>query len=187
MSAPKEEKKGKYFTLAPAAIHKLCKELVQLYHTDLDSAAVKVDIVMAFHDPEGDSFALEKDGHRCLGIASNITLKNRVKGMGDCEILLDGDAWDGLPDKQKAALLDHELEHFEVKRDKVGNFMFDDLTRPLIKLRPHDRQVGFFDNVARRHRSDSMEVEQLRKMFIEAGQVYLPFVQDLGDGEEGEK
>jgi len=41
--------------------------------------------------------------------------------------------------------------------------------------------------VARRHRSDSMEVEQLRKMFIEAGQVYLPFVQDLGDGEEGEK
>lgn len=187
MSAPKEEKKGKTFTLAPMAIHQLCKELIELYHSDLDTASVKVDIVMAFRDPDGEAPAMEKDGHRVLGQAKTITLKDRVKGMGDCEIILDGDAWDGLPEKQKAALLDHELEHFEVKRDKEGEFVFDDLTRPVIKLRSHDRQFGWFDTVAMRHRSDSMEIHQLRKLFTEGGQIYLPFVKDLGDEETAGK
>jgi hypothetical protein len=97
--------------------------------------------------------------------------------------MLDGDAWDGLPDKQKAALMDHELEHFEVKRDKVGDFVMDDLNRPVIKIRHHDRQFGWFDTIAMRHRSDSMEVHQLRKLFTEEGQVYLPFIKDLADEE----
>ncbi|MEI7534227.1 MAG: putative metallopeptidase [Verrucomicrobiae bacterium] len=187
MSEPKEEKKGKYFTLAPESVHQLCRELIQLYHSDLDSAAVKVDIVMAFRDPDGDTYAMEKDGHRVLGQATTIKLKDRVKGMGDVEIMLDGDAWDGLPQNQKAALLDHELEHFECKRDKVGEFVFDDLVRPVIKLRPHDRQFGWFDNIARRHRSDSMEIDQLRRLFIEAGQIYLPFVKDLGEEDLAER
>lgn len=177
------EKKGKFFTLATPATHELCQQLVELYHKDLDSAAAKVDIVMAFRDPDGEAPAMEKDGHRILGQASTIKLKDRVKGMGDCEIMLDGDAWDGLPDKQKAALMDHELEHFEVKRDKVGDFIMDDLNRPVIKIRNHDRSFGWFDTIAMRHRSDSMEVHQLRKLFTEEGQVYLPFIKDLADEE----
>lgn len=181
MSETQEKKGGKFFTLAPIAIHQLCTKLIELYHSDLDSAAAKVDIVMAFRDPEGEAPAMEKDGHRILGQSSVIKLKDRVKGMGDCEVMLDGDAWDSLPEKQQAALLDHELEHFEVKRDKEGDFIFDDLNRPTIKIRNHDRQFGWFDTVAQRHRSDSMEVHQLQKLFAEAGQIYLPFVDKEGE------
>jgi hypothetical protein len=173
------EKKGKCFTLATPETHELCKQLIELYHPDMDSAAAKVDIVMAFRDPDGDAPAMEKDGHRILGLASTIKLKDRVKGMGDCEIMLDGDAWENLTDKHKAALMDHELEHLEVKRDKIGDFVMDDLIRPVIKLRNHDRQFGWFDNIARRHRSDSMEVQQMQKLFLEVGQTYLPFVKEF--------
>jgi hypothetical protein len=175
MEAP-EKKAGKFFSLAPTDAHKLCQRLIQTYHSDLDSAAVKVDLVLAFRDPEGEAPAMEKDGHRIMGKASILNLKDRVKGMGDCEIILDGDAWDGLPEKQKAALMDHELEHFEVKRDKEGSFLYDDMNRPMLKIRNHDRQFGWFDTVAQRHRSDSLEVAELQRLFTEAGQIYLPFV-----------
>jgi hypothetical protein len=185
---PTEEKRGKYFTLAPEDTHELCEQLIQKYHPDLDSTAVKVDIVLAFRDPDGDSPAMEKDGHRIYGKASIIGLKDRVKGMGDCEIMLDGDFWTNLNEDVKAALIDHELEHFEVKRDKQGDYVFDDLSRPVIKIRHHDRQIGWFDNVARRHGSESIEIKQLQQLFNdEAGQTYLPFLKFPGEEEKNEK
>ena len=177
----KEESRGKYFVLASEEVKNLCQDLVVLYHSDLDSAAAKIDIVFAFRDPDGEEPAMEKEGHRMLGKSSTLSLKDRVKGMGDVEIILDGDAWHDMDLRKRMALLDHQLEHFEVKRDKVGNFIFDDLERPIIKMRNHDRRINFFDNVARRHRSDSMEVHQLQRLFAEAGQIYLPFVDKEGE------
>lgn len=175
------EKKGKFFALAGKEEDRLCKKLIETYHSDLDSAAVTVDIVFAFRDPDGDAPAMEKDGHRIFGQAKIMSLKDRTKGMRDCEILLDGDAWGEFTDKVKAALMDHELEHFEVKRDKEGNFIFDDLNRPVLKIRNHDRQFGWFDTAAQRHRSDSLEIMQLQRLFRESDQIYLPFIDPDGE------
>ena len=182
---PKDEKRGKYFTLATKETHRLCEELIRKHHPDLDTTAAKVDIVMAFRDPDGEAPAMEKDGHRIYGKASLINLKDRVKGMGDCEIMLDGDVWEELNEKVRAAILDHELEHFEVKRDKKGNFIWDDISRPALKSKNHDIQIGWFDKVARRHGSDSMEIKQLQQLFNdEDGQTYLPFLKFPGEGKE---
>jgi hypothetical protein len=181
----KDDKRGKYFTLATKDTHKLCEELIRKHHPDLDTTAAKVDIVMAFRDPDGEAPAMEKDGHRIYGKASLIGLKDRVKGMGDCEVMLDGDVWEDLADKVKAAILDHELEHFEVKRDKQGDFILDDLSRPTMKIKSHDRQIGWFDTVARRHGAMSMEIMELQKLFNdEAGQTYLPFLKFPGEGSQ---
>jgi len=178
------EKKGKFFTMAGKEEDRLCKKLIESYHSDLDSTAATVDIVFAFRDPDGEAPAMEKDGHRILGQAKITSLKDRTKGMKDGEIMLDGDAWTGLTDKVKAALMDHELEHFECKRDKEGEFIFDDLNRPVLKMRNHDRQFGWFDTVAQRHRSDSMEILQLQKLFRDSEQIYLPFIDPDGTLEE---
>lgn len=174
-----------FFTLATEATKDLCQQLIEKFHIDLDSSGVKVDIVMAFRDPDGEEPAMKKDGHRILGKASLIGLKDRVKGMGDCEILLDGDAWDNFTPELKAAILDHELEHFEAKRDKKGEFVYDDLSRITLKIRAHDRQFGWFDSIAQRHRANSMEIQQLQKLFTEGGATYLPHVQKFA-GVEGE-
>ncbi len=186
MSEETEEKKGgKYFTLATEATHDLCNELIRKYHPDLDSASAKIDIVMAFRDPEGEEPAMKVRGHRVYGQAKIMNLKDRVKGMGDAEITLDGDIWEtNLSEEVKAALLDHELEHFEVKRDKTVEFIWDDINRPLLKLKDHDREMGWFDSVARRHRGSSIEIMQLRKLFVDEGQTYLPFVKEFGDQEQ---
>jgi hypothetical protein len=180
----KTEKSGKYFALATPATNDLCRKLIYLCHADLDSTAAKVDVVMAYRAPDSEEPAMVERGHRILGKASITKLKDRVKGMGDAEILLDGDMWEELLEKQKAALLDHELYHLEVKRDKTGEFVFDDLNRPLLKIREHDREFGWFDVIAQRHRGESTEIHQLQRLFAEAGQIYLPFVNPEGSLEE---
>lgn len=164
------------YAMAEAEVRELCQELITAFHPDMDSADVKVDLLMAFRDPEGEEPALSKDKNRILGLSKTIGLKDRVKGMGDCEVILDGDAWQSLTLKEKSALLDHQLEHFEVKRDKDGSFVFDDINRPVLKIRPHDRVMRFFDTVASRHREHSIEADQLRSMFMRQHQTYLPFV-----------
>ena len=80
--------------------------------------------------------------------------------------------------EEQKALLDHELEHFEVKRDKHGSFLYDDINRPLLSIRKHDRQHGSFDNIAKRHGTASGEVKQfLATIFDDSGQSYLPFAE----------
>jgi hypothetical protein len=169
-----------YYTLATPETVELCKAIVMLCHTDLDSTAAKIDILMAFRDPEGEEPAMVNKGHRLLTKSNVIKLKDRVKGMGDCEILLDGDIWEDLPTDRKRAIIDHALEHFEVKRDSHGEFVYDDLQRPEIKIRNYDRQFSFFDKVASRHRAASIEVNQLKRLFAESEQVYLPYITDEG-------
>ena len=40
---------------------------------------------------------------------------------------------------ERRALLDHELHHLELKRDKKDRIRKDDLGRPLLRMRKHDR------------------------------------------------
>jgi len=154
------------FAMADRSVSDICEKIIQQHHTDLDSAEVKIDLLLAFRDPDGEAPAILKDGQRVWGAVKTIGLKDRVKGMGDCEIILDGDAWADMSGLTKVALLDHYLEHFEVKRDKNGDFIFDDINRPVIKMRPHDRIIRLFHSVSRRHGRESIEAIQLKSMFV---------------------
>jgi len=161
-------------------VRDLAKNLMIKYHQELDEAGVKVDFCFAFGELDEQSEqkapAIMQNGYRALGVPRKISLKDRVMGRGDCEITLDGDEWPRMSPEEQAALLDHELEHFECVRDKTGGFIFDDIDRPVLKLRIHDRQLGWFDNIANRHGLASTEIKDFRKLFSEGGNTYVPYV-----------
>ena len=94
--------------------------------------------------------------------------------------MLDGDAWPALHSQAKKALLDRQLQYVEVKRDKTGEILWDDLQRPILRPRRPDRVVAFFHTVAGRHGASSIEVMQLRKIYTDQGQSYLPFIGEGG-------
>jgi hypothetical protein len=162
-----------FFQIADKSVLEILNKIIIDHHIDIDSVGTKIDVVFAFRDPEGEAPALTREGGRVFGMTKIISLKDRTKGMGDCEILLDGDAWPSMKETQKTALIDHFLTTLEVKRDKKGEFMYDDLQRPMIKLRPHDSVIRLFHSVASRNKKDSLEVQQLSSVFSE-GQFYLP-------------
>lgn len=166
------------YSLADKNTELLCSDLVAKHHTDLDTTGATFNLIFALRDPEDESEkpVLANKGHRVFGLSKIHNLKERILGLADAEILLDGDAWPRMSKEVKSAVLDHQLQYFEVKRDKEGEFVYDDLQRPILKMRQTDRSFGWFDSVASRHREHSMEVIQMRRLFSESGQIYLPFV-----------
>jgi hypothetical protein len=168
---------------APAEVAELVNDLMERYHGPLHQHGVTVDLMMAFvrKDDNGDAApeacAVKQHGYRVAACIRINSYKLRVQGHGDAEITLDGDRWDEWSDDEKEAILDHELEHLDLKFDPDGLLLRDDLDRPRLKLRTHDHQFGWFDSIARRHGPASLEVQQARKFFDEHfRQKWLPFM-----------
>ncbi len=162
-----------------ASVSKMAAELLKEYETHVITlnGKVAIDFVFAYGDRDESGLiispALKLHGNRALGICRKIGLKDRALGRGDAEIALDGDWWATALEEEQRALLDHELHHIAVKVDKRG-IVTDDLGRPVIGMRMHDVQVGFFDVIAERHGKHSQERIQARQIFETRGQFYWP-------------
>lgn len=151
----------------------LLEETKQLHHPRLVLAEVNVAAVMveAKVDENGDPAgpALKHHGHPCLAKIRIVPPKERVQGLADAEITLDGDRWPLLSRDEQVAVLDHELTHLEL----VGEA--DDGGRPKLRMRLHDYEAGWFVEVAERHREASQERQQAATMFTAHGQALFPF------------
>lgn len=165
---------------AEEGVHRMASEILTTYesHSPLVKCGVTVDFVFAHPsvdengEPTGD--AIKKNGRKALGLCRVINLKDRTMGRGDVEILIDADWWNNeASEQEQKALLDHELHHAEVKM-KDGQPKRDNLGRPLIKLRKHDVEVGWFDIIALRHGKHSQERIQAKKLTDDVGQLYWP-------------
>lgn len=147
--------------------------LISQYESNQPLTNVKLDLVFAFGEQDETTglvltHALTKNGVRALGITRKVNLKDRTKGLGDAEITIDGDWWDAADGPEKMALLDHELHHIVVtaKRDNLG--------RPILKLRKHDFEVGWFALIAKRHGTASAEQRQAKMAMDVYGQFFWP-------------
>jgi hypothetical protein len=169
---PKFEKCG-------ADVRTMANEILCAFetHQPLLDARVTVDYVFAYADEDDNGnkrgHALSHGGVRALGIARKIPLKDRVLGRADAEISLDGDWWNEAPEKDKRALLDHELHHLSIKIDKRG-LVRDDSGRPCIYMRKHDFEFGWFRIIAERHGLHSIECQQAKLMMDNSGQLFWP-------------
>lgn len=165
---------------APQSVISLANQILtsKARHKPILDCRVRIDYVMARAERDEKTgepigHALKHHGVRALGIARRIGLKDRAMGRGDCEVCLDGDWWDEAPDRQKEAVLAHELHHFAVKVDKRG-ICKDDLGRPMINIVPHDYDSGHFTAIAAEYGNDSQEVIQTKRLVEVDGQYYLP-------------
>lgn len=167
------------FAKADTAVREMANDILCLnecYQPLLD-AHVTIDFMFAYAERDEKERivgnALTKNGLPALGIARIVNLKDRAKGMGDAEICLDHDFWETAGEKEKRALLDHELYHLCVRIDKRG-LVRDDLGRPKLKIRKHDYEFGWFRAVAERNGKHSLEQIQAARMADEAGQLFWP-------------
>lgn len=169
------------FERAPAEVGQIVDRMMDRYHPQLRDAGVTITCLMAFPttDKNGDNSGppLKHQGYPALAIVKVIGLKERTDGRSDAEICIDGDAWMLRSEAEKDALVDHELEHLELKTDKNGALVRDDLERPKLKIRRHDFQAGFFDSIVRRHGRAAPEwshYETFRTVHYE--QRWLPYL-----------
>lgn len=147
-----------HYDTAPQEIIDIINNIIDEYHPELVEAQATVDAMMAYND-KGD-FPVKASGYPALATIKISSLKNRVKGMADAEITIDAEAFKSMNELQQKALIDHELYHLIVARDKEDNIKIDDAGRPKLKIRKHDYQMGWFKTIAIRHKHNSPEVYQ---------------------------
>ena len=168
------------YELAPPEVHDVIRRVMLNHHSGLAEAEVRIDCLFALPplDKNGDASgpAVKLGGYPCLAVIRVIALRDRAKGMGDAEIVIDKEEWEVLSEAQRDALIDHEITHLQLRVNEKGAIIRDDLGRPKLTLRLHDHQFGWFDEVAQRHGRDSVEVQQFERFQMHHEQQWLPLV-----------
>lgn len=170
------------YDIVPQEVHDLINSTLEKHHPELVDAGVTIDAIFAFND-KGEH-PVKFGGYPALAVIKITSLKNRVKGQCDAEITIDRDAYQSMNNDQRTALIDHELYHLLIARDKEDNIKYDDADRPKLKIRKHDYQMGWFREIARRHGYNSPEVYQAMILWREDGHTFFPTVQSKSSTEE---
>ena len=161
----------KTYSQCPATLRERVDRLIRKYHPELDKLTVYFDLLFV----EGDPPALTHHGVPAFAIVKINSRKDRVKGNGDAEIVFDKGQFEIQKPETQEAIIDHELYHVIQKLDAKNAPMLHADGRPKLKLRKHDREFGWFDEIAQRHGINSIECQQARQILAETEQLYFAF------------
>lgn len=182
------------YSKAPGEVLDLIAEVIDNWHPDLLEAEARIGAVMARptldRDGEPKGPAMAKDGFPVLARIKRNSEEDRAGGKDDATITIDADHWETLDGEddglaRQRALIDHELYHLEVQREKAlpgqvkGPIKTDDRSRPLFRIRPHDWEITGFRAVAERHGRHSEERIQARQFHDRYGQLLFSWAEDL--------
>jgi len=173
-------------TYSPAPDADTCITRIQEdYHAELDEVTVSALFVF---DTEAAEAVLKHQGYPAAAMVRITPLRERALRPADANIVIDRCTWLTLSQRQRDALIDHELTHLTRVLDKeTGNPVFDALDRPKLAMRRHDHQFGWFDEIAQRHGDASPEVRQAKQLMQSSGQLYFDFSFARFAGDEGER
>jgi len=147
---------------APSEARAKLDDVMKRFHGPLVDAEVTVGLLFAWQSEGGDMAPVKLHGYPCAAVVRITPYRQRVQGIEDAVITVDGALWSQMPDVERTALLDHELYHLELARDKDDQIKSDDAGRPKLKMRLHDWQLGGFEAIARRHRDAALEVQAFK-------------------------
>lgn len=166
---------SKSYSRAPDECTDRIAHLLKIFYPDLLKAGVRFDLLSIATDSE-DKPALVHGGYPAAAVVRATSIKERTKGAGDVEIVIDEAVYLGMSDAEKDGLMDHEIHHVVLKLDKkTGQPKLDCRGRPKIGMRKHDIQCGWFVEIAKRHGPASGEVRQATQMFLAHKQELFDF------------
>ena len=147
------------------------------HHSELDGVTVSALFVF---DDESSEPVLKHQGYPAAAVVSITPVKQRALGMADAIVIVDRSAWQTMGARQRDALIDHELQHLtrviaEATEEEPKHPKCDSIGRPKLAMRQHDHQLGWFDDIARRHGDASCEVRQAKQLMASTQQLYFDF------------
>lgn len=162
---------------AGEAIHQSLVDIMLEHHRELAACEVTVDVLkVAKVDSDGiaDGHALRHNGYAAAATIKIVAPKQRALGQADALVTIDSTTWDVLDEAERVALLDHELEHLQVRSgaigypvaidadtgELVGKAVLDEQGRPKLLMKLHDWQLGGFKAIAERHGTGALEVQE---------------------------
>ncbi len=165
-----------WYSIANEEVNLTIQKVMKENHGDLHAAGVTITALIA-RSEEGP--AIKVRGSEAAGCIRITKLAERTLGLGDALMTLDGERMDAWTSKRLQAVIDHELRHLMLaKNKKTGQIQLDDEGRPKLRIRPHDFEFGWFARTAELYGEESYEVSQAREI------VAAQFVQNFLPGFE---
>ena len=160
--------------------HELLSSVIDEFYPDLAETKANIGLVLAYPDVKTGKPPLMRNKLRILAKIKPNSEADRVDGKPDATITLDASHWRDIQadgdDAQARALIDHELYHLEVRRErKSGRIKTDKAGRPMFNTRPHDWEITGFAAVARRHKLAAAEVIEARIFYDRFGNLLFHF------------
>jgi hypothetical protein len=152
----------------------LVAALIKKHRPDLKKNEVTIDLLFVAHDGEGPALTLH--GYACAAVVRKLGVKDRSAGRADAEIVIDHEQWCTFEPDTRKALMHHELKHLEVVMDGKARPKVDSAGRPVLKIRKHDHQIGWFMEVAQIYGRASIEVQQAEQLIAQGRQSYFAFM-----------
>lgn len=158
------------------AAYEMLRTVRQKWHQEIDQAR----IALAFWK----KVKADRDGILKLGRIHHTSELHREFVEWDFVILLNETVWNSeeFTDKQRKALLDHELCHATVALDKERNVKKDERGRVLYRMRRHD--IEEFRAVVKRHGCYKSDLEDFAKILLK--KMDAPLLAKLDDAPAGE-
>lgn len=167
---------SKTYENAPDTVNEQIDDLMNKYHKPLIEAGVTVHALFAIST--GGAAAVSAGGYPALACVRIVNLKDRTKGMKDAEITIDAEKFDEMTEPEQLALLDHELHHLMTVASDTAPFKRDAVGRPVLAMRKHDVQIGWFEAIALRHGAAAPEVKQAKQIVEDYRQSFFTFLDD---------
>lgn len=167
-------------------LHEILAAAIEEWHPELSEAGVTIGLQVAWpgENADPDVSAVKLHGYECAAVIRITPAKWRLRGVEDAVIEVDGKTWERLTEPERVALIDHELTHLEIARDKDGVIKSDDQGRPKLKMRLHDFQIGGFGEIVRRHGSSALELQNLKATVSAYRQQVFSFSDDMAGERE---
>ena len=162
-----------WYSIANEEVNLTIQKVMKENHGDLHNAGVTITALIA-RSEEGP--AIKVRGSEAAGCIRITKLAERTCGLGDALMTLDGERMDAWTSKRLQAVIDHELRHLMLaKNKKTGQIQLDDEGRPKLRIRPHDFEFGWFARTAELYGEESYEVSQAREIVAaQFVQAFLP-------------
>jgi hypothetical protein len=138
-----------------APTYALLERLVAEHHEELAHTNARIAVAWC------TSWKSDVDGRVTIGKCKKASDLDRELAAFDFIILLSKDFWIVASEKQRAALVDHELMHAAVKYDADGEPVRDERGRQVFRTRKHDLEE--FSDIAARHGCYKRDLEQFAR------------------------
>lgn len=158
--------------IADKKLHDIVYRVMSKYHPDLKKAGIKATVFLVKSISRSGEVLDNEPVLKCNGHGASATIRRASRselqlGSGDVIIEIDSFVWrEHLREKSRVALIDHELCHIGLRRNKNGKIHMNPNGRPAIELIHHDIEIGLFYDVVKRHGKESIEIIISNSMLV---------------------
>lgn len=157
----------------PLEVYKVLDTVIEELRKDLEEHKCRIALAWRY------GLKRNKDGQLVLGKCKKVSELDKLYAEFDFVVILNSEAWKTLNEKQRKALVHHEVCHIAIATDQNGNTKKDTRGRTAFRVKKHD--IEEFGDVVAVHGCYKRDLAQFVEAAVKSAAVVEPSLFDTND------